>query len=79
MKFKGKEIKILFVKFKHKETDGNRQGQTEPTGTNRHRQEQTGIYRNRQEKISDIENYCIIKKFISHVGNLGTNINSYLM
>jgi hypothetical protein len=28
MKFKGKEIKILYVKFKHIETDGNRQEQT---------------------------------------------------
>jgi len=32
MKFKGKEIKILYVKFKHKQT-----------GTDRNRQEQTGI------------------------------------
>ena len=39
MKFKGKEIKILYVKFKHKETDRNRQ---EQTGTDRNRQEQTG-------------------------------------
>ena len=41
MKFKGKEIKILYVKFKHKETDRNRQ---EQTGTDRNRQEQTGLY-----------------------------------
>ena len=32
MKFKGKEIKILYVKFQHKETDGNRQ---EQAGTDR--------------------------------------------
>ena len=38
MKFKGKEIKILYVIFKHKETDGNRR---EQTGTDRNRQEQT--------------------------------------
>jgi hypothetical protein len=43
------------VKFKHKETDGNRQ-------------EQTGTDRSRQDYISDIENYCIIKKFISEIG-----------
>ena len=64
MKFKGKEIKILYVKFQHKETDGNRQ---EQTGTDRNQcimkkfihqignpevrniQEQTGTDRNRQE------------------------------
>ena len=37
--FKGKEIKILYVKFKHKETDRNRQ---EQTGTDRIRKKQTG-------------------------------------
>ena len=42
MKFKGREIKILYVKFKHKETDGNRR---EQTGTDRSRKEQTGKYR----------------------------------
>ena len=47
MKFKSKEIKILYVKFKPKETDRNRQ---EQTGTDRNRQEQTGIDRNRQEQ-----------------------------
>ena len=65
MKFKGKEIKILYVKFKHKETDGNRQ---EQAGTGRNRQdllhckeihisdrksrskEQAGTGRNRQEQ-----------------------------
>jgi hypothetical protein len=39
MKFKGKEIKVLYVKFKHKETKKQR-------GTDRNRQnreEQTGI------------------------------------
>ena len=49
MKFKGKEIKFLYVKFKHKETDRKS--------------------RNRQDYISDIENYCIIKKFIYEIGN----------
>ena len=46
MKFKGKEIKILYVKLKHKETDENRQ---EQTGSDRNRREQTGIDGNRQE------------------------------
>ena len=32
--------------------------------------EQTGSDKNRQHYISDIENYCIIKKFIYQVGNL---------
>ena len=43
MKFKFKVIKILYVKFKWKETDGNRQ---EQTGTDRNRKEQTGTDRN---------------------------------
>jgi hypothetical protein len=46
MKFKGKEIKILYVKLKHKETDENRQ---EQTGSDRIRQEQTGTDRNIQD------------------------------
>jgi hypothetical protein len=29
----------------------------------------TGTDRNRQDYISDIENYCIIKKFIYQIGN----------
>ena len=60
MKFKGKEIKILYVKSKHKETDRNRQ---EQTGTDRNRQDQKETdrdSRNRQDFISGIENYCII-------------------
>ena len=62
MKVKGKEIKILYVKFK-KQTgiDRNRQEQTE---TDRNRQKQTGSDRIRK-KQTGIENYCIIKKFIS--------------
>ena len=32
-------------------------------------QEQTGSDRNRQDYISDIENHCIIKKFIYQIGN----------
>jgi hypothetical protein len=41
----------------------------------RNRQEQTEI-----DKIrSDIEKYCIIKKFMYHVGYLGANIERYLM
>ena len=104
MKFKGKQIKILYVKFKHKETNWNRQEQMgtdgnrrEKTGTDRNRQEllhpkeihisdrksrskeQTGTDRNRQDYVSDIKNCCIIKKFIYQIGNLGANINSYLM
>ena len=40
MKFKSKEIKILYVKFKPKETDRNRQEQTETDrNTERNRQE----------------------------------------
>ena len=31
MKFKGKEIKIVYVKFQHKQTGTDRKGQ-EPTG-----------------------------------------------
>ena len=65
-------------------TDRNGQNRQEQSGmdrTDRMRKKQTRIYRNQQEQtgidriISDIENYCIIKKFISHVGNLGANIN----
>ena len=41
----------------------------EQTGSDRNRQEQTGTDRNRQDYISDIENYCIIKKFIYQTGN----------
>ena len=54
MIFKGKEIKILYVKFKHTETDRNRQQQT---GTDRNRQDQKETdrnSRNRQDYISDI-------------------------
>ena len=47
MKFKGQEIKILYVKFKHKKPDRSRQ---EKRGKDRNRQEQTGIDRNRQEQ-----------------------------
>ena len=42
--------------------------------TDRMRKKQTRIYRNQQEQtgidriISDIENYCIIKKFIYQIG-----------
>jgi hypothetical protein len=60
MKFKGKEIKILCVKLKHKETDRNGQDQT---GSDRIRQDQKETdrnSRNRQDYSSDIENYCII-------------------
>ena len=40
MKFKSKEIKILYVKFKPKETDRNRQEHTETDrNTERNRQE----------------------------------------
>ena len=31
--------------------------------------EQAGTNRNRQDYTSDIENYCIIKKFIYQIGN----------
>ena len=47
MKFKGKEIKIVYVKFKHKETDRNRQ---EQTGSERIRQDQKETDRNRQDQ-----------------------------
>ena len=46
MKFKGKEIKILYVKLKYKETDRNR---PEQTGTDKNRQEQTGTDRIRKK------------------------------
>ena len=36
----------------------------------RNRQEQTGIDKNKQDYVSDIENCCIIKKFIYQIGNL---------
>ena len=62
--------------------DRNRQDQTgtdenrwEQMGTDRNRRKQTGTDRNIQDQISDKENYCIIKKFIFHVGNIGANIN----
>jgi hypothetical protein len=64
MKFKGEEIKILYVKFKHKETDRNRQEQT----GSQDQKETDRNSRNRQDYISDIENYCIIKKFIYEIG-----------
>ena len=35
----------------------------------RNRQDPTGTDRIRQDYISDIENYCIIKKFIYQIGN----------
>ena len=44
MKFKSKEIKILYVKFKPKETDRNRQEQTGTEGTDRNTD------RNRQDQ-----------------------------
>ena len=57
MKFKGKEIKTLYVKLNYKETDRNRQKQTgtdrnrqDQKETDRNRQEQTGSERNRQEQ-----------------------------
>jgi hypothetical protein len=56
------------VKFNRKETDRNRQ---EQTGTDRIRQDQTETdrnSRNRHDYLYDIENYCIIKKFISEIG-----------
>ena len=53
MKFKGKESKILYVKFKHKETDENRQ---EQTGSDRNRREQMGTDRNRQEQTGTDRN-----------------------
>ena len=59
---------MLYVKLKHKETDGNSQ---EQTGTDRKRQdlkETDRNSRNRQDYSSDIENYSIIKKFISEIG-----------
>ena len=37
--------------------------------TDRIRKKQTGTDRNRQDYISDIEIYCIIKKFIYQIGN----------
>jgi hypothetical protein len=40
MKFKGKEVKILDVIFKNKETEENRQ---EQSGAERNRQEYTGL------------------------------------
>ena len=58
MKIKGKEIKILYVKFKPKETDRNRQ---EQTGINRIRKSNRNR-RNRQDYISDMENYYNIKR-----------------
>jgi hypothetical protein len=58
-------------------TDRNRQ---EQTGTDRSRQEQTerernskkqtGTVRIRQDFISDVENCCILKKFIHRIGNV---------
>ena len=66
MKFKGKEIKILYVKFKHhnyciKEIHiSDRKSRIK---------EQAGTDRNRQDYTSDIENYCIIKKFKYQIGN----------
>ena len=63
MKFNSKEIKILYLKFKPKETDRNKQEQTGTDRNGQNRQEQIGTdsnSRNRQDYISDIENYCII-------------------
>ena len=62
MKFKGKEIKILYVKFKHKETFENRQ---EQTGSDRNRQEQTVIDGNRQEQTGIYRIRYLIRKIIA--------------
>ena len=68
MKFKGKEIKILFVKFEHKQigTDRNRQ---EQTGTDRNRQEQTGSDRIRQDQTGSDrirQDYIRCRKLLHH-------------
>ena len=42
----------------------------EQTGSDRIRQEYTGSDRNTQDHISEIENYCTIKKFTYQIGNL---------
>ena len=47
MEFNGKEIKTLFVKFKHKETERNNQ---EQTGTDRNWQKLTETDRNWQKQ-----------------------------
>jgi hypothetical protein len=65
-----KEIHISDRKSRNKEQTGTDRNRQEQTGTDRNRQEQTGADRNRQDYVSDIENYCIIKKFIPQIGNL---------
>ena len=54
MKFKGKEIKIVYVKFKHKETVRNRK---EQTGSERIRQDQkeTDRIRKKQTETAGID------------------------
>ena len=66
MKFNSKEIKILYVKFKPKETDRNRQ---ELTGTDRNRQEKTGTDRNRQEYTG----LCILRRKLLHHKEIHTS------
>ena len=61
MKFKSKEIKILYVKFKPKETDRNRQ---EQTGIDRNRQEQTGTDRNTDRNRQDQKETAGIDRII---------------
>ena len=65
MKFKGKEIKILYVKSsikKQMRIDRNRQDQT---GTDENRWEQTGIDGNRQEQTGIYRIRYLIKKVIA--------------
>ena len=58
-------------KFKNEASDHLKQAPEVPMSHRKSRsKEQTGTDRNRQDYICDIENYCIIKKFIYQVGNL---------
>ena len=50
------------------EQTGRDRDRQEQIGTDGNRQEQTGTDRNRQEQTGTDWNYCIIKKFIHHIG-----------
>ena len=71
MKLGVKEIKILYmyVKLKHKEADRNKQDQKETDRNSR----------SREDYSSDIENYCIIKKFISEIGKREVIVRCFVL
>ena len=64
MKFKGKEIKILYVKSSTKKQMGTVASRREQTGLDGNRREQTGAEKNRQEHTGLDRNFKSKKKSI---------------